>query len=537
MLEGADVEGAVVVAEGHQVERGQVARRVVQEHVLRARVGGVDAAAGGARMPLVDGGVVLQAGIGARPGGVGDILPQVAGAQALGHRAVGAADQLPLAVVPHSLQEGVGHADAVVGVLARDGPVGFRLPVGVEHREGDLGVSLPGELDDPLDVVLRDHRLARRHHGFAQRVVGLDVEAVVAVAPAVVTGADDRVQMDVRQPGSGHQGRHLLLLVDLPVDERPDVRVVDVDDHHLGGAARGAARFDGAGGAVADLQEAHQARGLAAPRQGLVGGPEAGEIGARAGPVFEQARLAHPQVHDAALVDQVVVDALDETGVGLGMLVSRLRRGRFAGPVVHVPVALGRPVDAVGPVKPGVEPLGRVGRAHLGAQHVAHLVEVGAGVGLRIEVAALPAPIGPGAGQAVEDLLGAGLAAVALVLGQGLQGLFVGDVPPQPRRDVGLLDRFEPAGHPGLAQVLLGQHVAGDLGPGGRRLEFVEAEHHRAVRVADLAGNGGEGQGVVRRQAFSGEMPRDPHCPPLPFGSPFRAFEPPCRPGRREIWY
>ncbi len=46
--------------------------------------------------------------------------------------------------------------------------------------------------------------------------------------------------------------------------------MVDVDHDHLGGAAGGAARFDGAGSAVADLEEAHQARRLAAARKALV---------------------------------------------------------------------------------------------------------------------------------------------------------------------------------------------------------------------------------------------------------------------------
>src|SRR4029079_3667129 len=47
------------------------------------------------------------------------------------------------------------------------------------------------------------------------------------------------------------------------------------------------------------------------------------EVGAGAGAVFEQAGFTHPQVHDAALVDEVVTDALDEAGVRLRMLVSR----------------------------------------------------------------------------------------------------------------------------------------------------------------------------------------------------------------------
>src|SRR3546814_9994603 len=76
MLVALDVENSGAAAEGHEVQRGQVAGRVVEEHVLRAGIGAVDAAGGGAGVPLVDGGVVLHAGIGAGPGGVGDLVPQ-----------------------------------------------------------------------------------------------------------------------------------------------------------------------------------------------------------------------------------------------------------------------------------------------------------------------------------------------------------------------------------------------------------------------------------------------------------------------------
>ena len=168
----------------------------------------------------------------------------------------------------------------------------------------------------------------------------------------------------------------------LPVDELLDVGMVGVDDHHLRRAARGAARLDGARGAVADLEEAHQAGRLAAAGEPLAFAAQPREVGAGAGAVLEQPRLAHPQVHDAALVDEVVIDRLDEAGVRLRMLVGGLRLGQLAGLEVDVEVALARAVDAVGPVQAGVEPLRRVRRAHLRGEHVAVLVEERLGVGL-----------------------------------------------------------------------------------------------------------------------------------------------------------
>jgi len=59
VAEGVDVESALVVEEDDEVEGRQVAGRVVEKHVLRARVRGVDAPARGACVPLVDRVVVL----------------------------------------------------------------------------------------------------------------------------------------------------------------------------------------------------------------------------------------------------------------------------------------------------------------------------------------------------------------------------------------------------------------------------------------------------------------------------------------------
>ena len=58
---------------GHQVQRGQVAGRVVEEHVLGARVRGVDRRGVRAGVPVVDRGVELHAGIAADPGGAGHL--------------------------------------------------------------------------------------------------------------------------------------------------------------------------------------------------------------------------------------------------------------------------------------------------------------------------------------------------------------------------------------------------------------------------------------------------------------------------------
>ena len=285
--------------------------------------------------------------------------------------------------------------------------------------------------------------------------------------------------------------------------------MIDVDHHHLRGAARRAARLDRAGRPVADLQEAHQARRFAAAAQRLVLAADRREVRAGARAVFEQARLADPQIHDAAVVDQIVGDALDEAGVRLRVLVGRGRAGQFAALVIDVEMALARAVDAVGPVQAGVEPLRRVGGGHLHGQHEAHLVVEGAGVGLGLEIAALPAPIGPGAGQTVEDLLGRGFAG----FGRGALGR---DLAPQPRGDGVLLDRLQFARHALAAEIFLGEHVARHLAPGGRNLDVLLAEDDRAVGIADFAGRLAEGDPLIGVGLALGEVAFDAHKPESP---------------------
>ena len=234
--------------------------------------------------------------------------------------------QVPVAVGLDGAQEIIGDADGIVGILAGDGEVGFAVPIGVVDREFDIGIALPGELDDAVDVVLRHQRLlGGADFALEGRVLG-HVEAIVARTFAVHGGLHDRLEVLGDDLGAGHEGGDLLLLLDLPVDVFLDIGVIDIEHHHLGGAAGGAARLDGAGSAIADLEEAHQAGRLAAARELFARAAQCGEIGAGARAVLEQARLADPEVHDAVLVDQVVIDRLDEAGMRLRVLVGRLGR-------------------------------------------------------------------------------------------------------------------------------------------------------------------------------------------------------------------
>ena len=190
VAESFNVELIVRAQELQQIERSQIAGRVVEEHIFRARIRSVDAIRGLAGVPAIDRGVVLHAGIAALPRGFGHAVQQFAGAEFLGGLAVGDVFGPPIAIVFGRLHEFIGDADGVIRVLEENRGIGF------------------------------------------------------AVDRGIVTVLDQRVR--------------LAFFLYLAVDEFGDVRMIHIQDHHLGGAARLAAALDDAGEGIETLHEAHR---------------------------------------------------------------------------------------------------------------------------------------------------------------------------------------------------------------------------------------------------------------------------------------
>jgi hypothetical protein len=112
-FEPLDIERPIRFAELHQVDAGQVASRVVQEHVLAARIAGIDPAGIGTRVPAIDRRVVLDARIAAGPSALGHPIQQMTrlvgwrlAAHVASHPARG-----PLPAFLDRIHEFVGHAD------------------------------------------------------------------------------------------------------------------------------------------------------------------------------------------------------------------------------------------------------------------------------------------------------------------------------------------------------------------------------------------------------------------------------------------
>jgi hypothetical protein len=117
MLERGHVKLAARTEKLHQVQRSQVARRIVQEHVFRARIRSIDARRVFRGMPAVDGRVVLHARIAAVPRGIRNLVKQIARAHLFGRLPVRHVARPPVAVFFRRAHEVVCHAHRMIRVL------------------------------------------------------------------------------------------------------------------------------------------------------------------------------------------------------------------------------------------------------------------------------------------------------------------------------------------------------------------------------------------------------------------------------------
>ena len=167
--------------------------------------------------------------------------------------------------------------------------------------------AAPRGLGDLAHELARLQRLADRLAGLAGEqaplVVGLDgVHELVGDADRVVRvlvlDRREAVAVDRHvEPGVAQRGG-LVLLLGLAPDELADVRVVDVEDDHLGRAPRLAAGLDRAGPRVGAAHEGHGPGGRAALAQRLHRPADVREVDARAGAAPEDAPLARVPVED-----------------------------------------------------------------------------------------------------------------------------------------------------------------------------------------------------------------------------------------------
>ena len=120
-------------------------------------------------------------------------------------------------------------------------------------------------------------------------------------------------------------------------------------------------------------------------------------------------------------------------------------------------------------------------------EHIAQLIEEGAGIFLRIEIAAFPTPISPGAGQPVKYLYRSHFRPIALAWIGAFERRIIGFAAPQPGGDIRLDYRAQLFGYARFAEIFLGQDIACHLAPSGRHVNAFQLEDDRSVRITDFA--------------------------------------------------
>src|ERR1700722_19912069 len=172
-------------------------------------------------MPLVDGGVVLHAGIAALPDSFGDFAHPLASVVGLYGLAVlhGAGGEVLVAL--NGAHELVGHTNRVIGILEENGAIGLRVWTG-----------------------------------------------------AVIAGLHQRPGLD--------------LLLGLAIDEVGNVRMVDVENDHLGRTAGLATGLDDTGKGVEAAHKAELAAGGAPAGERFHRSANAGKIGPGTRSPFEE---------------------------------------------------------------------------------------------------------------------------------------------------------------------------------------------------------------------------------------------------------
>ncbi len=171
-LESLDIKRAIFAIELHQVNAGQITCCVIEEHVFRTRITGVNPSRFGAGMPLVDGAVVLHSGVAAMPGTFSHPIQQIAGFVFVAHLVgIGNPASRPFRAFLHRLHEVIRYTDRQVGVLEQNRTVRLAVEVGFVFPTGNQSVRfllfLPFALDEFQHVGMPD--LERLHFRGATR--------------------------------------------------------------------------------------------------------------------------------------------------------------------------------------------------------------------------------------------------------------------------------------------------------------------------------------------------------------------------------
>ena len=143
-----------------EVQAGQVASRIIEEHVFAARIAGIDASRVLDGVPAVDGGIVLHTRISAMPRGFRNFPHQVFRFVSIDNAAIDDSASGEVGIPRDCDHEVVGDANRVVRVLKEDRAVGvgvrMRSVVSVGNEGMRFGFFFALAIDEVNDIRVID---------------------------------------------------------------------------------------------------------------------------------------------------------------------------------------------------------------------------------------------------------------------------------------------------------------------------------------------------------------------------------------------
>ena len=277
---------------------------------------------------------------------------------------------------------------------------------------GSPQIHVPSAISEKLGSVLLFERFAgggrlrppflARERGFHELVTSTDREVFVLIHDAAISFAVVRTVVALL-----NQCPRLLLLLLLGINEFFDVAVRITKRVHLRCTTGLAAGLHDVGDLVINFQEAHRAAWATAAAEFFARRTDRCQISARARTELEQHRLGIREVHDAF---HVVFDGLDEARAALGIFVLSAGALGFVGLGIEKPITLGGIfADSVLMIEADVEPDGGIECAVLIHGQPSQLVEKYFAIRFG-EITILDAPVGNGAGDAMDELAHGGFA-------------------------------------------------------------------------------------------------------------------------------
>jgi len=156
LLESLDIEGAVIAAKLHQIQRSQIAGGIIDKHIFAAWIGGIDGTGIGAGMPAVDGGVVLHSRVAANSGSFGNQTHQFAGGVGLHGLSCGDGAGGPGVVFFNGFHKLIREPDGQIAVLEHNAVVGVVGVVALLDKCPGLFFFLGFAGDELFDVGMVD---------------------------------------------------------------------------------------------------------------------------------------------------------------------------------------------------------------------------------------------------------------------------------------------------------------------------------------------------------------------------------------------